>query len=369
MKKLLLGISIGLAASSIGMAATNDVELQQTTEIIGLLKSRYVDGSQLDQKQLSDATISGLLQALGQGAQLLTTEEAKAKAMASLKPSARPGQPLARAEVIDPNIGYIRVADVEEATVPALDVELAKFAVSRVTGYVLDLRFANGTNYAASAKLAARFLHNGQELFSIKRADQPAEPFHSDAKDMPAALASAKLADTPLMILVNNQTRGAAEVLAGALRAQDRGIVIGANSAGGALAWEDLPLRDGRILRVATAKIALPNKGQIFPGGVTPDIPVQIDSKVEHDTVLNSSTNTTLTASLHAQETHKMMTEADLVKYHRGEAFDLPTPKPATNTTNNGNSKVSKETASVRDVVLQRAVDILKGIRVLLSLR
>ena len=172
------------------------------------------------------------------------------------------------------------------------------------------------------------------------------------------------MADAPLMILVNHCTRGAAEVLAGALRAQDRGIVIGAATSGDALVWEDLPLSDGRVLRIAAAKIELP-KGNMFPGGITPDVPVKIDAKAEQNAMLNS-TNMTLTASLTAEQTHKMMTEADLVKYHRGESLDLPGVKSSTNKTNGADSDKSKDT-SVRDVVLQRAVDILKGIRVLLS--
>ncbi|MCK7473090.1 MAG: S41 family peptidase [Rhodopseudomonas palustris] len=49
---------------------------------------------------------------------------------------------MARAEIIDPKIGYLRLADVEQAAVAELDAELAKFAAARVTGYVLDLRFA-----------------------------------------------------------------------------------------------------------------------------------------------------------------------------------------------------------------------------------
>ena len=60
------------------------------------------------------------------------------------------------------------------------------------------------------------------------------------------------------MLLVNAQTRGSAEALAGALRAQDRGIVVGSETAGSAAAWQDVKLADGRTLRLATAKIVLP---------------------------------------------------------------------------------------------------------------
>jgi len=359
MKNLILPLSITLTTAA-GLAADNPVELKQTAEIIHLLQSHYVDASQLDPKQLTDATISGLLKSLGSGAQLLSAEEAKKKPVPTLQPPVPAPQRLARAEIIDPKIGYLRIADVESATVVELDAELAKFGSAQVTGYVLDLRFADGTNWAAAATLAGRFLRESAELFTIKSANSTPVSFRAEGR------ADAKLAEAPLMILVNRQTRGAAEALAGALRAQNRGIIVGAPTAGSPLAWQDLPLSDGRVLRVATAKIALP-KGEIFPGGVKPDVPVKMDPKIEKDVVLNVATNITLTASLAVEQTHKMMTEADLVKYHRGEAFDVPGSKTATNKTNSANGEKPSET--VRDKVLQRAVDILKGIRVLLSQR
>ena len=77
------------------------------------------------------------------------------------------------------------------------------------------------------------------------------------------------------MLLVNAETRGSAEVLAGALRAEDRGIVIGSKTAGSAAGWEEVKLSDGRTLRIATAKIVVSPPGgtaqkiELFPDGLT----------------------------------------------------------------------------------------------------
>jgi hypothetical protein len=358
MKKLLIGLSIGLTAVY-AIAATNDVELQQTNEILGLLKTHYVDGDHLNNKSLTDATVNALLRTLDGGAQLLSAEQAKSKtAPTPPLPASPTGFPLARAEIIDPDIGYIRLADVEEPTMAAFDEELKKFSTKRVKDYLLDLRFADGTNYAAAATIAGRFLTDGQELFSIKRTDQPSQSFRAGGTTTNATLTTA-----PLIILVNRQTRGAAEALAGALQAQQRGMVIGNRTTGNALAWEDIPLNDGRVLRLATAKIALP-KGNVFPGGITPDVTIIIDPKAEKEVVMNLATNLSLSASLQITEAHKSMKEADLVKYHRGEAFDIPTPKSSTNKTDTAKSDADTNETPPRDIVLQRAVDILKGIRV-----
>lgn len=371
MKKLWIGFFVSLAV------ATHAAELP-VGGVVDALKAHYVDSDRLSQQWLTDATMSGLLQALGAGAQLLTAAQAQSNAVA-IAPSAGAGEPLARAEVIDPDIGYVRLADVVEGTVAALDAELQKFHTAKVTGYVLDLRFADGTNYAVTAAVASRFISGQPELFSLKERGRSLQVFHATeaALSLPAEPETA-----PLMVLVNARTRGAAEALAGALRTQDRAIVIGTRTAGEAVAWQDVPLDEGRVLRVATAKIALPNGTEVFPGGLTPDIAVKIDAKIEQDAVLHAETNVTLTVLLQPASTRKTLREADLVKVFRGEALEAPPlelntnvvedtePAAGTNATVTAAANSGKASArEVRDVVLQRAVDILKGIRVLLSSR
>ena len=346
---------LGLLLPGRTHAATGTNELRGASEVIDALKAHYVDREKLDSKLLNDATVSGILNALGQGAQLLSADQVASNATASA-PATKLREPLARAEIIEPSIGYIRIADVTDGTATALDAELKKFSDEKADGYVLDLRFADGTNYLAAAAVASRFLPPDQELFELKRAEGAEEKFRtSEAKQSLAA----ELSEVPLMLLVNGQTRGSAEALAGALRAQDRGIVIGGKTAGSAAAWRDIQLKDGRVLRVATAKIALPKSGEIFPDGIVPNVPVKIDPKVEADVLLNAATNMTLTVSLQPRTKKKGLTEADLVKVYRGEAIGTNEP-PAT-------GEEEGELQKVRDVVLQRAVDILKGIRVLLS--
>jgi hypothetical protein len=375
-RNIWIGIfSLWTAASLLG--ATNESPLPRTSEVIDALKAHYVDRDKLDQRLLNDATVSGILQALGGGARLLTAAEAASNALPVVESTAELAEPLARAEVIEPDIGYIRFTDVMGDTAAALDVELSKFAEQKVTAYVLDLRYADGTNYAAAVAVAGRFLPAGVELFTLKQAGSAARSFRT--QEVPR-LSDRDLVEAPLMLLVNAETRGSAEVLAGALRAQDRGIVIGGSTAGGAVAWQDVPVGDGRVLRLAAAKIALANGAEIFPSGVVPDISVKIDPKIEHKVVFNVQSNVTLTASLQPVIKKKSLTEADLVKAFRGEPLETPSltlanPTAQTNTLNLGvtsdlsTNEAAEATGSeeVRDIVLQRAVDVMKGIRVFVS--
>lgn len=352
-------------------AAGTDPGLRQATEVISVLKSNYVDRDRLDAKLLDAATVTGILEALGSGAVIIAPETVgtnDTKAAAAAAAEVKSTEPLARAEVIDPDIGYIRLADVTDDAVAVLDAELNKLAQQKVTGFVLDLRFADGTNYAAAAAVASRFLSGGQELFILKSSEKGTRVFRANAEGRSGPSEGPDLTSAPLMLLVNAETRGSAEALAGALRAQDRCIIVGAKTAGTAAGWKDVKLNDGQILRLATAKIVLPVKGEgdgkatdLFPVGITPDVAVRIDSKIERDVVLAVQTNQTLTASLQPRMQKKGLTEAELVKAFRGQAIDTRS------TSTNKNSEEESDIQNVRDVVLQRAVDILKGIRVLLS--
>ncbi|NQU09792.1 S41 family peptidase [bacterium] len=364
-------LAIALAAApTLGGTSTNvpvtPPPAVNAAEVIKILQTDYVDRTRLDKPALERATVDGVLQLLGPGATILTADALASNETASATAGAVT-QALARAEVIEPDIGYIRLADVTGATVAALDAELEMFREAQVTGFILDLRFADGTNYAAAAAVAGRFHANGQELFVLRTAGGPDQKFAAPKPSELPTVAGGALGESPLILLVNGETRGSAEALAGALRAQDRGILIGSSTAGAPAAWKDTPLTNGQVLRVATAKIALsaadgsgPFARDLFPAGLAPDIAVPLDLAVERDTLLNAATNVTLTASLQPRTEKKRISEADLVKAFRGEALE---DQPA------ADDEDDSEIQEVKDVVLQRAVDILKGIRMLLSWR
>jgi len=369
----------------LGRAATADSSLRVTTEVISVLKSNYVDRNQLNDKLLNQATVDGLINALGHGAVIITPQPPSTNEAKTAVAEPRPTSALARAEVIDPNIGYIRLNDVTDATPAAFDAQLKQFAGAKVTGYVLDLRFADGTNFAEAAEIAGRFLADGQELFTLKSSETGIQVFHASSAVKSNSTDGSDLTSAPLMLLVNSQTRGSAEALVGALRAQDRGIVVGSETAGSAAAWQDVKLADGRTLRLATAKIVLPPStpgGQpvdLFPNGITPDVAVKIDTQKEYAVVFAPATNETLTVSLQPRVKKKDLTEAQLVKAFHGQSVDGDEASPirvmedAAAKTNGDETATDQaheeegEIQNVRDVVLQRAVDILKGIRVILT--
>src|SRR5258706_7934595 len=97
-------IITGLLAASATFAA--DTQLQQTSEIIDVLKSHYADKDKLDQKSLNNATAAGILDRLSNGAKLLTADQTASNAVPPITSSADPHAPLARVEVIYSVIAY-----------------------------------------------------------------------------------------------------------------------------------------------------------------------------------------------------------------------------------------------------------------------
>ncbi len=121
MKTVAVTISAALVlllagAAAFCRAANVDPFLRQTTEIISVLKSNYVDHDKLDEKLLNEATVTGILGAVGRGAVILPPSTPSTNGTKAVDSELKPSGPLARAEVIDPHIGYIRLADVTAGT-------------------------------------------------------------------------------------------------------------------------------------------------------------------------------------------------------------------------------------------------------------
>jgi len=231
-------------------------------------------------------------------------------------------------------------------------------------GLVLDLRYAGGHDYAAAASAADLFLSKEMPLLNWGNG-----PVNSKAKSDALTL--------PVAVLVNSQTSGAAEALAAVLRETDRALIIGSTTAGEATIDQEFPLKSGQRLRIATATLKLGNGETLSPDGVKPDIQVAVSPEDERvyyadpfkdivkpsifplslagATTNNAGTNGTNRVRI------RPTTEADLIRERKERpGFELE-----------GTVSSPHETAAekpvVRDPVLGRALDLIKGISVLHS--
>jgi hypothetical protein len=308
-----------------------------------------------DDAELNRAAVQGLLGQLQSRAALVAQSNETARSPAT--------ESALRSGVFDVSYGYLRIEQVSSG----IDQQVLKSfqqlsSSNRLRGLVLDLRFADGQDYAAAAALADLFFSGEKPLLDygdgVKR---------STAKTNALSL--------PLTVLVNRQTAGAAEAFAGVLRQADLGLLLGTNTAGHAMMGKEFTLSTGQRLWIATALVKL-GDGKLFPaGGLQPDIQVEVSPEDERayfedaykvlrkpNSLANSSTNQAL-LSVTNRLPRRRTTEAELVRLHRdGQMPDLDAPPPKTR---------ENEAAPhvVYDPALARAIDLLKGLAVVQQFR
>ena len=231
-------------------------DLQQA---IQLLKANYISPEAVNDIELNRAMLSGVLARLGRGVMLLPERSAGA---------AEANNPFF-GEIIDGHIGYLRFGALNAANLHALDATLHGFAGKKVDAVVVDLRASPATNdFALAADFAKRFCAKGKLLFTLRKsAGKQERAFTSDRDPSYRGL---------MIVLADGDTSGPAEAIAGVLRLYNKALIIGQATAGRAVEYSDLPLNDGRLLRVAVAEAVLPEGRPLFPGGLTPDVPVEM---------------------------------------------------------------------------------------------
>jgi C-terminal processing protease CtpA/Prc len=271
--------------------------------------------------------------------------------------------PLSKTAVYDEAFACLRISRVA----PGLAEEIAAAydqlqATHKLKGLVLDLRFAQGQNYAAAAAVADRFLSGEQPLLDWGETLQ-----HSTAKTNAIQI--------PVAILANRHTAGAAEALAAVLRHANVGLVIGNRTAGQAQVFQEFPLANGQRLRIATAAIKLGNDQPMSSEGLAPDIKVEITEADERDYFEDAfrvlpktmarfsgaggpSTNNLAGGASTNRSSRRRINEAELVRMQR-EGTELDTNAPLAPPKFKGSEK-----PAVQDPVLVRALDLLKGISV-----
>ena len=227
--------------------------------VITLLKSNFTNPDAITDIELNRATVEGLLVRLPRGVMLLPGKENVPIAA----PSAFYG------EVIAGSIAYVRLGSLNNANLQALDKSLSTFAGKKVNALIVDLRATQATDdLALAAEFAKRFCPRGKTIFTLRKpAGRQDRGFNSDRDPAFRGL---------VMVLADDDTAGAAEAIAAALRFYDKALVIGQPTAGRAAEYSDLPLPTGKILRLAVAEMVSPEGRALFPEGVKPDLPVEM---------------------------------------------------------------------------------------------
>jgi len=305
--------------------------------VITLLKNNFTNPDVITDPELNRATVEGLLVRLPRGVMLLPGKE---------NPSA--GSPSTLySEVIGGTIGYLRFGSLNSANLQALDKSLAAFGAKKVNALIVDLRASQATDdLASAAEFAKRFCPKGKAILSLRKpAGRQDRVFNSDRDPAFRGL---------VMVLADSDTAGPAEAIAAALRFYDKALVIGQSTAGRAAEYSDLPLPNGKILRLAVAEMISPDGRSLFPEGVKPDLPVEMSQSDKRQIFQLSSEKG---MSLFVYETGRP---------HMNEAALLAGTNPEVEAAEAAQQRRGRapEKLPPHDAVLQRALDVITSLEV-----
>ncbi|WP_415302876.1 S41 family peptidase [Candidatus Pelagibacter sp. Uisw_101] len=189
-----------------------------------------------------------------------------------------------KSELIDNNIGYIRLTSFNENSSKQIKEKINKLNKNKdLKGYILDLRNNPGGLLSQAIKISDLFLENGEIVSTRSRQASENRKWFAKKGD----LTNGKT----LIILINYGSASASEIVAGALKDHKRAIILGENSYGKGSVQSIIPLKNRGAIRLTIAKYYLPSGKSISEVGVTPDIEVAEGSD---DFKFNSETDNQL---------------------------------------------------------------------------
>ena len=172
-----------------------------------------------------------------------------------------------KSELIDENIGYIRLTSFNDNSSRQIKKRIEKLKKNKdLKGYILDLRNNPGGLLSQAIKISDFFLDNGEIVSTKSRQISENRKWFAKKGD----ITNGKI----LLVLINNGSASASEIVAGALKDHKRAIIVGENSYGKGSVQSIIPLKNKGALRLTIAKYYLPSGKSISEVGVTPDIEI-----------------------------------------------------------------------------------------------
>ncbi|KPJ97747.1 MAG: peptidase S41 [Nitrospira bacterium SG8_35_4] len=262
-----------------------------------------------------------------------------------------------KSRVIDDEIGYVKLTQFQEKTAGDLKKALKDLAKKDISSLVLDLRNNPGGLLKGAVDVTSQFLPSGKLVVYIQGRDGEKTKFNTSN--------GSSYYDYPMVVLVNEGSASASEIVAGALQDWEKALILGTQTFGKGSVQTVMPLSDGSALRLTTARYYTPKDRSIQTTGITPDIIVKLEAK-------------------NGEKTHPILREKDLDKHlendvsddaDKDEVIDKDEEKKQDTDTESGIDKETDDSEESADLVpvkvaeeddnqLQRAVDLLKSWKV-----
>ncbi|MCB1691717.1 MAG: S41 family peptidase [Pseudomonadales bacterium] len=170
-----------------------------------------------------------------------------------------------RQRLLEDGYGYIRIAQFQAGTGQEVEDALGKLtAEGKLSGLILDLRNNPGGVLQSAVDVSDVFLTDGLIVYTKGRIPNADLRFSATAPD--------ETGGVPLVVLVNEGTASASEIVAGALQDHHRAVIMGVNTFGKGSVQTILPLNNEKAIKLTTALYFTPNGRSIQAQGIVPDI-------------------------------------------------------------------------------------------------
>ena len=176
-----------------------------------------------------------------------------------------------RSKVLEPGYAYVRITSFQSSTAKDLRKTLKKLEKGSKThtlkGLILDLRNNPGGLLDQAVEVSDIFLDKGLIVYTKGRLKNQQMEFAAHKNETPH--------NYPIIVLVNEGTASASEIVAGALQDHKRALILGVKTFGKGSVQTVIPLRDGSAMRLTTALYYTPSGRSIQATGIEPDIVVE----------------------------------------------------------------------------------------------
>ena len=178
-------------------------------------------------------------------------------------------------------IGYVRITQFGDSTGDELEAALNKLKAQGMKALILDLRWNPGGLLDQAVEVCQKFLPRGQLVVSTEGRDTIEKYVAQGRGD--------EIPGLPIVVLANQSSASAAEIVTGCLQDLHRAIVLGVKTFGKGSVQTIFPLDDGSALKLTVAKYYTPSHKVIHEQGITPNILVPMSDGEEVDLILKST--------------------------------------------------------------------------------
>lgn len=177
------------------------------------------------------------------------------------------------------DIAYINISQFAPDTGTELNNTLNNMNITKFKGLILDMRYNHGGALEAAVQVASCFIPEGPAVYIVDRQG------NTDIK-----MTTGTYLGMPMVVLVNEESASAAEIVAGAIKDKGTGTLVGVKTFGKGIVQTIFPLGGGAGVKLTTAKYLTPNKVDIHKKGIEPDVKVELN-KGQPATISPTDTN------------------------------------------------------------------------------